>query len=58
MAALQLEPLSEEWFQQLSALLDGPQAATLTSGPSFASGIQLDCFALGFSILYLILLYW
>ncbi len=57
MAALQLEPLSEEWFQELSALLDAPQAAALTTGPSFASGIELDCFVLGFSVLYLLLLY-
>jgi len=57
MTALQLEPLSDEWFQQLSALLDAPQAATLTTCPSFASGIHLDCFVLGFSIQYLLLLY-
>ena len=42
MAALQLEPLSEEWFQQLSALLDAPQAAALTSTQSFASGMLLS----------------
>ena len=39
MAALQLEPLSDEWFQQFSALMDPPQALTLTSSQSFASGM-------------------
>ena len=57
MTTLQLEPLSDECFQQLSALLDAPQAATLTTYPSFASGINLDCFDLVFSIQYLLLLY-
>ena len=39
MAALQLEPLSDEWFQQISALIDAPQAAALTTTQSFASGM-------------------
>ena len=37
MATLQMEPLSEEWFQQLSAIIDAHQAVTPTTGPSFAS---------------------
>ncbi len=42
MAALQLEPLSDEWFQQISAQIDAPQVATLTSTQSFASGMFFD----------------
>ena len=48
MTALQMEPLTEEWFQQLSALVDAHQAGTLTTGASLVSGIHLDCFVLGF----------
>ena len=48
MAALQMEQMSDEWFQQLSALIDAHQAATVTTSTSLASGIQLDCFVLGF----------
>ena len=48
MTALQMEPLSEEWFQQLSALIDSHQAATVTLSTSLASGIHLDCFVLRF----------
>ena len=57
MTALQMEPLSDEWFQQLTALIDAHQAVMLTTGPSFASGIHLDLFVLGYSMLYLLLLY-
>ena len=57
MPALQMEPMSDEWFQQLSALIDAHQAVTLTNGPSFAAGIHLDCFVLGYSTLYLLLFY-
>ncbi len=41
MAALQLEPLSDDWFQQFSALMDAPQVAALTTTQSFASGMFL-----------------
>ena len=57
MALLQMEPMSDEWFQQLSALIDAHQAVTLTTAPSFAAGIHLDCFVLGYFILPLLLLY-
>ena len=39
MAALQLEPLSDEWFQQISALIVAPQVASLTTTQRFASGM-------------------
>ena len=39
MAALQLEPLSDEWFQQMTALIDAPQVPTLTTNQSFAPGM-------------------
>ena len=48
MAVLQMETMSDEWFQQLSALIDAHQAATVTTSASLASGIHLDCFVLGF----------
>jgi len=42
MAALQMEPMSDEWFQQLSALIDAHQAVTLTTAPSSAAGIHIN----------------
>ncbi len=44
MEALQLEALSDEWFQHLSALIDAPQAAAPTTCPSFASGMHFTSF--------------
>ena len=52
MAVLQMEPMSDEWFQQLSALIDAHQAVTLTTAPSFAAGNRLNflCFRLLHSV--------
>ena len=55
MAALQLEPLSDEWFQQFSALMDPPQALTLTSTQSFAPGMFFTCLLSKFLVFLLFL---
>ena len=54
MAALQLEPLSDEWFQQISALIDAPQAM-LTSSQSFASGMLFTSLLSKFPVFLLFL---
>ncbi len=37
-ATLQPEPLRDEWFQLLSALIEAPEAAAITTNQDSASG--------------------
>ncbi len=52
MEPLTPQPLSEEWFQQLSALIDAPQPLLLTPSQSLAFGMILSLVEYTYLVLF------
>jgi len=52
MEALPLDPLSEDWFQAMSALIAAPQPLPLTFSQSFAPGMILSLVEYTYLVLF------